>query len=82
MNTTSGKREPVVVECRAPADHARELLDAIRKDKAACEEQLRKTNQKDFLKSVTGRSSLERAVEEGERILASLERVSSNRARN
>ncbi len=65
----------LVVRTRAQRDEAEALLASLIAAKATSEKNLASIRQPDFLKRVTGRSSLDNAIESVRRLVASFNRM-------
>lgn len=72
---TAMKAHHVFNETRARRDEARALLRALMDAKAHAERNSRDVRPHDFLKHVTGRSSMDKAIESTRRLIDSFNRV-------
>ncbi|MEM1186325.1 MAG: hypothetical protein AAGI53_15145 [Planctomycetota bacterium] len=67
--------EELMVQTRAQRDEAEALLASLVAARSASERNLSAIGQRDLLKSVTGRSSMDNAIESTRRLVASFDRV-------
>lgn len=72
---TATRAHRVFSETRARRDEARALLRALMDAKAHTEQNGREIRPHDFLKHVTGRSSMDKAIESTRRLIDSFNRV-------
>ncbi len=75
MSTT--QKTKMIVETRTQRDRALQLLEALRRAKARSEDNLVRLNQTDFLKKVTGASSMDNAIASTQRLIDAFNRVLS-----
>jgi hypothetical protein len=75
MPTT--QKTKMIVETRTQRDRALQLLEALRRAKERSEENLTRLNQTDFLKKVTGASSMDNAIASTQRLIDAFNRVLS-----
>lgn len=72
---TMTQRSKMMVETQAQRDRALQLLEALRQAKTRSETNLVKINQTDFLKKVTGASSMDNAIASTQRLIDAFNRV-------
>lgn len=72
---TMTQRSKMMVETQAQRDRALQLLEALRQAKNRSELNLSKINQTDFLKKVTGASSMDNAIASTQRLIDAFNRV-------
>ena len=72
---TATKQETLVVETDETRDRARALLDDLLREKEKTESDLANESRSDPMSVVTGRSSLDNAIEHTRRMIALLERA-------
>lgn len=72
---TMTQRSKMMVETQAQRDRALQLLEALRQAKNRSEQNLSKLNQTDFLKKVTGASSMDNAIASTQRLIDAFNRV-------
>lgn len=72
---TMKQRSRMMVETQAQRDRALQLLEALRQAKTRSENNLVKINQTDFLKKVTGASSMDNAIASTQRLIDAFNRV-------
>ena len=73
MQTT--EKSKMIVETCSQRDRALQLLEALRQAKVCSEENLARLNQTDFLKKVTGASSMDNAIASTQRLIDAFNRV-------
>jgi len=73
---TATKPESLVIETDEARERAKALLDDLLRVRAETESRLEESSRSDPMSVVTGRSSLDNAIERTERMLALLERAS------
>lgn len=74
-STDVDDRQQFLVETLAARERAEALVLELAQAQADCEKQLKLMNRTDNIKAVTGRSSIERAMDETRRLVASLDRT-------
>lgn len=73
MQATQKSR--MIVETRTQRDRALQLLEALRSAKQRSEGNLARLKQTDFLKKVTGASSMDNAIDSTQRLIDAFNRV-------
>ncbi len=73
MPTT--QKSKMILDTRSQRDRALQLLDALRSAKERSEGNLARLNQTDFLKKVTGASSMDNAIASTQRLIDAFNRV-------
>ena len=73
MPTT--QKTKMIVETRTQRDRALQLLESLRRAKEHSEGNLARLNQTDFLKRVTGASSMDNAIASTQRLIDAFNRV-------
>ncbi len=71
-------KQRILVETLARRDEAEALLRALVDAKASSEKNLAEIRQSDFMKKVTGRSSMDNAIASTQRLIESFNRVISD----
>jgi len=69
------QKSKMLVETQTQRDRALQLLEALRAAKLRSEQNLAKLNQTDFLKKVTGSSSMDNAIASTQRLIDAFNRV-------
>lgn len=70
----SSARQQVLVQTLATRQNAERLLTSLLRAQAECDQQLQKEQRSDAMKSVTGSSSLDRAIASTRRMIEQLDR--------
>lgn len=68
-------RQQFLVETLAAKERAEALVQELSQAQEECEKHLKLMNRPDAIKAVTGRSSIERAIDETRRLLGTLDRT-------
>jgi hypothetical protein len=74
VDDMSSAREQVILQTVATRQNAEKLLASLLRAQAECDQQLQKEQRSDAMKSVTGTSSLDRAIASTRRMLEQLDR--------
>ncbi len=80
--TTMPTRRDILDQTAARRDEARSLLEALRDAKRVSEENLATLGRRDLVKDVTGRSSLDTAIERTHGLVESFNRVLADLSAN
>lgn len=77
----SSARQQVLLQTLATRQNAEKLLASLLRAQAECDQQLQKEQRSDAMKSVTGASSLDRAIASTRRMIEQLDRSLEQMAR-